>query len=195
MCMFCISYLNQITPQKQQGSNQEMQRDLDKLVADACDPNGGEMVADACDPHEGEMVAVLSDPNEGEATIAPTKPQRRSVRKRLFGSQEPSEPILKRIKTVNGEKCPISDCKTHITHAKNLMRHLKQKHGDLQRDGTFGLVRFVCRQANCKVECLNKTNILNHQSEQHQKKAKKYERIVYEIDESTQIQLAPYFNK
>lgn len=163
----CISYLNQITPQKQQATNEQVQSDLDRLVSDACETSS---------PH--------------------TTRSRRSVRRpHLFGSREPNEPVPKKTRTVNGDKCPITGCELYIKHAKNLKRHLRQKHGQLLKDGTYGLIKYKCKHDGCSIECMNLTNILGHLKDQHSKSANKYEQIVYEIDRNIQIELEPYFVK
>lgn len=165
--MYYFSYLNKITPRKPETSNAQTQNDLDRLVEEACDLNGS------------------------EKPIPPKLRSRRSVRSRLFGSHEP---VPKRIKIVGGEKCPLTKCQIYIKHRKNLKRHLKQSHGERQPDGTFGLVRYVCQQHECTIETLNAYNAVLHQTEQHNKKPMKYERIVYAIDENVKNELEPYFN-
>lgn len=136
--------------------------------------------------------------NEQPPHIEPPAPvPNQNIQKSLdeIVSEACSQISSKRTKTVKGEKCPITACTTRIIHKKNLKRHLRQCHGELQKDGSYGLPRYICTQTGCSTECLNKVNIKLHQVEQHKNKPQKYEVVSYKIDPDVQAQLEPYFTK
>lgn len=48
--------------------------------------------------------------------------------------------------------CPVVGCYNQIKHERNIQRHIDSKHGIQQEDGTFAIIKYVCKAKKCKAK-------------------------------------------
>lgn len=71
-------------------------------------------------------------------------------------------------------ECPILNCNRRFTHKKNTNRHIRQEHGEKQKDGTYALVKFVCGDCGQINQTLD--NFKQHHELHHDGLEPKYEK-------------------